>query len=184
MTRLLAIVVSCIITSLAFQSCNSWTHTLTDINNRFSHGEKSGLWTDVDSLGTLRVISFCDGRKDSVVLEVDSSQFNRPSMVDADNAINRTRKGLKEGLWVETTPWVASDTATVLTIGIYSKGLKDGPYVVIFYPDNEMKQKGQYRKGRLNGQITRYFGNGNAWAICKYRNGKEVDSLRPSLKRL
>ena len=143
MTRLLAIAVSCIITSLAFQSCNSWTHTLTDINNRFSHWEKSGLWTDVDSLGTLRVISFCDGRKDSVVLEVGSSQFNRPSMVDADNAINRTRKGLKEGLWVETTPWAASDTATVLTIGIYSKGLKDGPYVVIFYPENEMKQKGQ-----------------------------------------
>ena len=146
------------------ESC-SVCRRLFNVNNEFEFGYKSGAWTEVDSLGMLNFVSYCH---DTIVDNFFSINPNR-LCCDTD-CVNCIRNGVRSGVWVEfCSP--STNSETLLELVRYKHGVKNGKYVIISYPANEMREKGRYKNGFRNRWCSFYFGNGSLMGRCKYRNG-------------
>ncbi len=58
-----------------------------------------------------------------------------------------------------------------ITQGGYDGYLIDGEYVV-FYPNSDLKAKGEYRKGLKNGVWKSWYSNGALKEVCNWKKGK------------
>jgi antitoxin component YwqK of YwqJK toxin-antitoxin module len=65
--------------------------------------------------------------------------------------------------------WYGSNKITS-TQGGYEGRLLHGTYIS-FYPDNNLKQKGQYKKGMKNKEWLSWYENGNIREISRWKNG-------------
>jgi antitoxin component YwqK of YwqJK toxin-antitoxin module len=121
------------------------------IEETFSNDVKQGWtrWFFSDSLLKKKVF-FVDGREEGLATEysrdgniISISEYKKGYLLSTEN-INRSREGLKHGLWKT------------------------------FFPDERVKTEATYSYGKLNGYFKEFDSNGNLLYIKKYANDVEI----------
>ncbi len=121
------------------------------IEENFVNDVKQGWSRWLYSDGTLKKkVFFTDGREEGLAWEyahdgtvINISEYKRGYLISSEN-INRTRDGLKHGVWKT------------------------------FFPDETLKTECTYNYGKLNGYFKEYDAKGNLLYIKKYANDVEI----------